>query len=198
MLIPRVDYEKCINFTEGLMKSTDMSYEQNIYNKMVIMDVNNYAAQYENGEFKYKGLFEIDKELHKDPSMRIVPLALSNYFFKNIPINKFIREHKDIYDFCLRLKINKGWEGQYKYINEGVIQTKTLSKNTRYYISSKGGGLYKYNVDDRRITGVNVGYVTTLFNVFEEREDYNINYDFYIKECRKIIDEIEDKQLTLF
>lgn len=28
--------------------------------------------------------------------------------------------------------------------------------------------------------------------------DYDINYDFYIKECYKEIDNIIDKQLTLF
>lgn len=29
-------------------------------------------------------------------------------------------------------------------------------------------------------------------------KDYNIDYSFYIKEANKIIDTIEDKQLTLF
>ena len=29
-------------------------------------------------------------------------------------------------------------------------------------------------------------------------KDYDINYNFYIKECNKIIDNIENKQLTLF
>ena len=28
--------------------------------------------------------------------------------------------------------------------------------------------------------------------------DYNINYNFYITETRKIIDQIEDRQLLLF
>ena len=29
-------------------------------------------------------------------------------------------------------------------------------------------------------------------------KEYDINYQFYISECNKIIDLIEDKQLTLF
>jgi hypothetical protein len=165
---------------------------------MVIQDVNNYASKYESGEYKYKGLFEIDKELHKDPSMRIVPIALNKYFFEGIPISDTIKSHKNIYDFCLRLRVNKDWEAQYKYIESNSLKTKKLSKNTRYYISNSGGALYKHNLSDGRITGVNVGNIVSLFNIYEKKEDYDINYNFYIKECKKIIDSIEDKQLTLF
>lgn len=178
-----------------------MSYEANNYKRMVIQDVNNYIGEYESGDCKHKGLFEFDTELHKDPSMRIVPYALHQYFIKGIPIKETILNHQDIYDFCLRLKVNSGWKAIYKYINEGKLTDKMLSKNTRYYISNNGGALYKRNVEDNRVTGVNVGFVTTLFNDFyklNEMKEYNINYEFYIKECRKIIDSIEDKQLTLF
>lgn len=194
------DYDNCIKATEQLMLETEMSYEANEYSKMVIQDVNNYAAEYVSGGYKYKGLFEIDKELHKDPSMRIVPIALSNYFFKNIPIKETLENHSDIFDFCLRLKVNKDWKAQYKFIFGNEIKTKILSKNTRYYISNSGGSLYKKNVKDDRITGVNVGFVTTIFNDFINKpmKDYNINYKFYLTECRKIIDSIENKQLSLF
>lgn len=197
ILIPRSDYSKCIEVTEKLMSETNMSYESVLYKKMVVVDVNNYIGEYETGGCKYKGLFEIDKELHKDPSMRIVPIALSEYFINGTPVLETIKNHKNIYDFCLRLKINSGWIGEYHYINNFEKKIKKLSKNTRYYISNSGGALYKRN-NDGRISGVNVGFVTTLFNTFEEKEDYNINYSFYSKECRKIIDQIEDKQLTLF
>ena len=32
----------------------------------------------------------------------------------------------------------------------------------------------------------------------KDMKDYNINYNFYIAECNKIINAIEDKQLYLF
>lgn len=165
---------------------------------MVVVDVNNYSAQYESGDYKYKGLFEIYTELHKDPSMKIIPIALSNYFFKNIPILETLKNHSDIYDFCLRLKINKDWEAQYKFIKDFSINTKILSKNTRYYVTNSGGSLYKHNIKDNRISGVCVGNVVTIFNDYFESDNYNINYSFYLKECKKIIDNIENKQLTLF
>ena len=54
--------------------------------------------------------------------------------------------------------------------------------------------------DNNKVTGVNVGFVTTLFNNYIEKpmKEYNINYQFYIMECNKIIDLIESKQLSLF
>ena len=60
--------------------------------------------------------------------------------------------------------------------------------------------IYKITNDSKRETGINVGFVTTLFNKYEEKpmNEYNINYQFYIKECNKIINQIEDKQLSLF
>lgn len=197
----RSDYDKCIEATEKLMRETNMSYEANKYKTMVVQDVNNYIAEYESGDCKYKGLFEIDKEFHKDPSMRIVPVALSNYFLKNIPIMTTLTNHTEIFDFCMRLKVNKGWNAIYKFINNDLrLEDLILSKNTRYFISNHGGALYKKNYNDDRITGVNIGFIATLFNKYEKKlmSEYDINYNFYLYECNKIINSIEDKQLSLF
>ena len=199
--VKRSDYNKCIDVSNELMRETNMSYESVNYNQMIIQDVNNYLAQYESGDCKYKGLFEIDKELHKDPSMKIVPIALYNYFIKNIPILDTLKNHNNIYDFCLRLKVNKGWNVIYKSISDDLkISNKQLSKNVRYYVSNLGGALYKKNYNDDRLTGVNVGYITTIFNNYEKKEmkEYNINYNFYLVECNKIINSINNLQLSLF
>lgn len=198
--IPRKDYDKCIFETEELMHEINMTYEAVTYKKMVIMDVNNYAAQYENGSCKFKGLFEINKELHKDPSMKIVPIALAEYFFNGVPIKETIHNHKNIYDFCLRLRTDSRFLAQFHYIDEGKLSIKNLSKTTRYYISNSGGSLYKKATDSSKLIGVNVGFITTVLNNVGNMdiESRNINYDFYIKECRKIIDQIKDRQLSLF
>ena len=201
----RNDYQKAIDCTSEMTQITGLTYEFNEYKKMIIRDVNNYSAQYSiDNKIKHKGAFEIDKELHKDPSMRIVSIALEKYFFEGIPVKNTIENHTNIYDFCLRLKLNSIFKGEYNYIDQsnGYPEKKTinLSKNTRYYISNKGGAIYKIRNDNNRTTGVNIGFITTLFNRYEEKpmKEYDINYQFYISECNKIIDLIEDKQLTLF
>lgn len=134
--------------------------------------------------------------------MRIVPIALKEYFVNGIPIEQTIKNHRNIYDFCLRLKTNSKSTPIYQYIENGEIIKKELHRTTRYYISKPGinsGNLYKDFGDDR-ISGVNIGYSVTLFNKFEEKEfsEYNIDYNFYISEAMKIVNAIVDNQLTLF
>lgn len=201
----RNDYQKAVDCTTEMTQITGLTYEFNEYKKMVVRDVNNYSAQYSiDNKIKHKGAFEIEKELHKDPSMKIVPFALQQYFFLGIPIKETIENHTNIYDYCLRLKLTSTFKGEYNYIDQsnGYPEKKTikLSKNTRFFISNQGGAIYKIRNDNNKSTGVNVGFVTTLFNKYEEKpmSKYNINYQFYINECNKIINQIEDKQLYLF
>lgn len=134
--------------------------------------------------------------------MRIVPIALKEYFINGKPISETIINHKNIYDFCLRLKTNNRFIPEYNYLDGDFKPiTKKLTRTTRYYISNSGGSLTKRKNHDgtgNELTSVNKGYIVQLFNKFEEKEDYNINYNFYIRECSKIIDSIELRQLSLF
>jgi hypothetical protein len=67
-------------------------------------------------------------------------------------------------------------------------------------MSTKGGYLYKKDPKDNKlITYCSDSPVIILNNMTEKCiEDYNINYNYYIRECNKIINLIETKQLTLF
>lgn len=196
-LIPKSAIEKVNNINKGLTLLTGLNIETNIYSKFIIRDVNNYIAQYENGECKMKGCFEVDKELHKDSSMRIVPMALKEYFINGIPIKDTIMNHRDIYDFCLKMKVNSKSEGYYKYLVNGEIESIKLNRTTRYYISKTGGRLFK-RFEDGKIVDVNSGYNTTLFNKYEDKDNYNLNYNFYIAEANKIKNSVENIQLSLF
>lgn len=189
--------------TKEMEDLTGLYIEDNMYNLLVMRDVNNYLAKYESGDIKYKGIFEIDSECYKNPSMRIVPLALSNYFLNNIPISETIYNHKDIFDFCMLHKSNSNFIS-FMRNGEDIIK---LDRITRYYISNKGYelikiksngrdlNLFKFNQGENRI---NVGYRTTLFNKYIELpiDKYDINYKFYVRECNKIIDIIEPKQMV--
>ena len=202
IFVPRNKLKLIEEVNNQLTKETTLTIEEVFYKKIVLRDVNNYLAVYEdstkeNEHVKLKGCFEIDKEFYKDPSMRIVPISLKNYFIYNIPIEETIKNHKDIYDFCLRLKTNSKSIPIYKYIENGKIINKKLDRTTRYYISNKGGILLK-DFGDNRISGVNVGYNVTLFNKYVNKSDYDLNYSFYINEAYKIKNTINNGQLTLF
>ena len=84
---------------------TGLELESVMYSKMIIKDVNNYIAVKTDGGVKRKGAAFIYKvvpgelELHKNFSMLIVPKALEAYFVNNIPVEEFIRNHTELYDF---------------------------------------------------------------------------------------------------
>ena len=129
--------------------------------------------------------------------MRIVPIALKDYFLYDIPIKQTIENHKDIFDFCMRLKINSSTTAYWKgFVNNELKEIK-LDRTTRYYVSNRGGILLKH-FNSGSTSGVNVGFNTTLFNTYVEKDNYDINYRFYISEANKVKNAVVDRQLYLF
>lgn len=187
-------------------KQTKLVLEYTEYKKMWIADINNYGSIDFKGKIKNKGRFEVDKVIgsepayYKDNSFKIVPFALQEYFSKNIPIENTINNHRNIYDFCGR-QIFKGKDyGIITYLNnQGILIEEKQQKTVRYYISNKGASFIKKYAKGTNET-INVGYQVTIFNKFEQKdwEKYDIDYSFYIKECYKEIELINNRQLTLF
>ncbi len=184
-------------------KITKLNLEFAEYSKMVIRDVNNYLAIDVKGKVKYKGAFEVDKVVgsepayHKDNSFRVIPLAISEYFTKGISVEQTITNHTNIYDFCGRQKFTRDSYGQIHYLDVDRQVSEKQQKNVRYYISNRGATFYKYyNKGTNEV--INKGYQVTIFNDFIKKDNYDINYNFYIHECYKIIQEVEKKQLSLF
>lgn len=205
MRILRSDYQKYLDICAVWEKKVRLTLEYVEYDKMIIRDVNNYMAVTTKGKVKYKGAFEIEKELHKDNSFKIVPIAISEYFTKGIPVEQTIRNHKNIYDFCGRQKFigqDYGVTHTLDYMKNGNAYDRVdkQQKNVRYYITSKGSTFVKhYSSGGEEV--INRGYQAKVFNKFEDKEDfkdYSINYEFYIKEANKEINNIVDKQLELF
>jgi hypothetical protein len=204
--IPKSNYSQnaYYNICKDWESKTNLELEYAEYSKMVIRDVNSYLAVYTNGKVKYKGAFEIDKDYHKDNSFRVIQIALSNYFVKGISVEDTITNHRDIYDFCGRQKFTKDSYGEthevrYNKDNNPYHYIEKQQRNVRYYISnSKTTFVKQYYKNSSEL--INKGFNVTIFNKFEEKEwnDYNLDYSYYIKECYKIIETIENKQLSLF
>lgn len=190
------------NVCKGWEWDTKLTLEYVEYSKMVIRDVNNYLAVTTKGKVKYKGAFEIEKELHKDNSFKIIPIALSEYFVNNIPIEQTIKNHKNIYDFCGRQKFKGKDYGEthelyYDENNLAIDKIIKQQKNVRYYLSNKGFNfIKKYAKGSTEF--IHKGLNVTIFNKYELKDDYNINYNFYIKETQKELDNIITNQLELF
>ncbi len=118
--------------------------ESTYYKKYIRRDINNYITLKEDGKCKFKGCFEIYKELHKDPSQRIVAIALMEYFINGNSVSDTITNHTNIFDFCCVDKKKGDAKLQsWTYDKSGNKEIQKLGKVVRYYVSNKGSQLMK-------------------------------------------------------
>ena len=115
-------------------------------------------------------------------------------YINNIPIEETLRNHIDIYDFCISQRT--GWQfiNELHTIKNGKLNIEKLQKNIRYYVSNSGGTLLKkYKDEDKRISLL-AGERATIFNNYINKSmtDYDIRYNYYRKECYKIINLISN------
>lgn len=203
IMIPNDKVDLILQECTSLEKETGFTIDRNIYKRLILKNVNEYIAEYvdstpEKEHIKLNGCFAIDKEIHRDPSARIIPIALKNYFLYDIPVVKTIKESKNIFDFCIRLKVNKTSKAKYSYIENGFLKFIDLGRTTRYFCSNSGGGLSIFYNGSEKANRIGKDYNFTLFNKYYEADDYDINYQYYITEVNKIKNVVEDMQLNLF
>ena len=186
-------------------KVTNLVMEYNYPVAIYQRDVNNYIWDF--GTYtKAKGAYEVDKvvgsepALHKDNSMKVVAHAVREYFTNDAPVEKTIQSHTNIYDFCITKRATKGWHFSMAHQpHTNPIKLRNI-KTLRYYVSNSGSVVYKCHEDGRRnylqagLKGKdNKGHYwkLKLFNKFKEKENYNIDYSYYIREANKLINAIE-------
>jgi len=163
---------------------------------------------------KKKGDFLTSYELHKNKSNKIVPIALQEYFTKGIPVEDTIKNHKNIFDFCIAKKASKDY--YYKQVDRKTGTIVILNKLVRYYCSATTekipaqnekdittiipGKLYKIKHENSEKTGPKVSNCESsspqqvLFNkpfTVDNFADYSIDYNFYIEKAAAIVGEID-------
>ena len=175
---------------------TQYELERADYQKIIFSTVNDYLAIKTDGEIKKKGDFLTDFELHKNKSARIVPLALEQYFVRDIPVDTTIRSHSNIFDFCLRQKASKDFH--YEGIDRSTGERTVYNKLIRYYISNTGEKLLKIKNEDSTsgaaaVSQVEAGeWLATVCNKLDKNHPLdNINYAYYIEKAERLIRKIE-------
>lgn len=110
------EVERICDWWQSLMR---MELETVIYQKVVRKDINNYLAFYEEKgvqKVKEKGMFLTDPAIDMSRDFLVIPKALMAYYKDGIPIEDFVRNHKEIYDFCGSMKVDKSygvyWNGR--------------------------------------------------------------------------------------
>jgi len=194
--VPRKNQGQIIAICEKWEQETKLTLEYADYASMVIRDVNNYIAVREDGKIKEKGAFETKKDWHKDNSYMVVPLAVREYFVNGTPVAETLRKHDNILDFCGRYKATKGWHVEFVYLDGNEERRLDFGKIYRFLPVYRGGVSLKINKDGRE-HHLCEGYQTYPFNRKDEFDKSNLNYGFFENECRKLIELIQPKQLSL-
>jgi DNA polymerase elongation subunit (family B) len=174
---------------------TQYELERTDYSKIIFSTVNDYLAIKTDGEIKKKGDFLTDFELHKNKSARVVPIALEQYFVHNIPVEHTIRNHKDLYDFCIRQKATRSFH--YEGTNRSTGEVTVYNKLIRYYVSNKGEKIFKIKNAECQtraaaISQVEAGeWVCEVCNFLPKNSTVdNVNYDYYIEKANRIVTKI--------
>ena len=163
-----------------------------------------HVGAYEVSAVKCKGRFEFhDLALHKNKSHAIIAKAIFYYFVHGIDPEDYIKKQTNIFDFCAGKKIKGDWRFVQEYVENGEHKVEEVQNTIRYYVSNKGRKIVKHNYVDNRETHVEAGkWLQTLFINAEMKniEEYDLNYDYYLKRIMKEIHNLEPtkNQLSLF
>lgn len=165
--------------------------------------INHYIALKTDGTVKKKGRFCTELEIYKDKSERIIALAMEEYFINKKDPIEYIKNHKNIFDFCIGVKAFGDLYYEEQWEENGEVKVKRHKKLIRYYLSNKGTTLWKrgFNHEGKPMNNhVNApnelgDLYITYFNTATEKKDYDINYSYYILETLKRIDKIEKTKM---
>jgi hypothetical protein len=195
ILIKKSLIDKMHEINKWWCEITQYELERTDYKKIIFSTVNDYLAIQTNGDVKKKGDFLTDFELHKNKSARIVPIALEKYFVDDIPVEETIRNHSNIYDFCLRQKATKDFH--YEGIDKSKGKT-VYNKLVRYYVSVNGEKLFKVKNPDcttnaAPISQVEAGeWLVTVCNYLPPNSKLdNVNYKYYIEKANNMLYKIK-------
>jgi DNA polymerase elongation subunit (family B) len=195
-----LDYELLCKEWENYTK---FKLEYTGYKKYIRKDVNNYITIKGDNSIKEKGEFLQFEELslRQGIDKPIISKALYNLFVKDIPIEDTIYNEKSIYSFCIAKKTDDKFINEFHTLENNLHKIEELQKTVRFYISTNGGTLYKVDKINNKYISYCVNRKVTILNNNQDNKDikdYNIDYGYYIKETKKIIDEIINPQLILF
>ena len=186
--------DKMHEINKWWMELTSYELERTDYQKIIFSTVNDYLAIKTDGEIKKKGDFLTDFELHKNKSARVVPIALEHFFVNAVPVGDTIRNHTNIFDFCLRQKASK----DFHYEGHTKENKRVYNKLIRYYVSNVGEKLLKVKNPECQSNAADVSqveageWVMTVCNHLNTDHPLdNINHSYYIERAERIINKIQ-------
>lgn len=148
---------------------------------------------------KYSLEKKLDRDLpnHKDRQAQIEFLEFNNWF--EYERNDWRKRRDDFDDVSLQVSEamtkGKGFTDAYRTCLREVYPEYEIvehidDKVLRFYVSKEGLHLNK-NYSDGRVEVTVGGSKVIKFMDFEEKDDYQVDYDYYIKEAYKIVHQVD-------
>jgi Predicted 3'-5' exonuclease related to the exonuclease domain of PolB len=167
---------------------TGLELEEAIYKTMMIRDVNNYIAQYENGSVKRKGAYEYSMGWHQNAGGLVIAKVAEKVLTEGAPIRETLYNWPDIMDFMLRTKVPRS---SYLAIEYPEQPPQQLQNITRYYIAEGGGRLFKWmpplkGKQEWRKIGVESGWGVQPCNDIRDAGKLPVDFDYYVREVEKL------------
>lgn len=188
-------------FIHEVENITKLHFDSDDYESFYQYDVNNYfgirKGYSQSGDpslIEKKGKFITEIGLNNSMTPVVISKAVINYFLTKEPIDKFVKEDKNIRDFLMSQSVNREFKVEYG--------NKPVQRINRYYASNSG--YYLMRVKDKMyetkkesiLSDVGVILLNHIDNTpIEERK---INYQYYIGKAKTIVSEFINRQLTIF
>lgn len=188
-------------FVHEVENITKLHFDSDDYESFYQYDVNNYFGIHkgysQSGDpslIEKKGKFITEIGLNNSMTPVVISKAVINYFLTKEPIDKFVKEDKNIRDFLMSQSVNREFKVEYG--------NKPVQRINRYYASNSGYYLMRvkdkmYETKKESILS-DVGVI--LLNHIDSTpiEERKINYQYYIGKAKTIVSEFINRQLTIF
>ena len=188
-------------FIREVENITKLHFDSDDYESFYQYDVNNYfgirKGYSQSGDpslIEKKGKFITEIGLNNSMTPVVISKAVINYFLTKEPIDKFVKEDKNIRDFLMSQSVNREFKIEYG--------NKPVQRINRYYASNSGYYLMRvkdkmYETKKESILS-DVGVI--LLNHIDSTpiEKRKINYQYYIGKAKTIVSEFINRQLTIF
>lgn len=188
-------------FVHEVENITKLHFDSDDYESFYQYDVNNYfgirKGYSQSGDpslIEKKGKFITEIGLNNSMTPVVISKAVINYFLTKEPIDKFVKEDKNVRDFLMSQSVNREFKVEYG--------NKPVQRINRYYASNSG--YYLMRVKDKMYETKNESILSDvgviLLNHIDNTpiEERKINYQYYIGKAKTIVSEFINRQLTIF
>lgn len=193
VLVQKENEDLYFDILDKHAKIFNLIWETDTYKFINYRSVNDYIALTDNNKTKVKGEYVYEKQLEGSNEFLIISIALKQYYVNNIPVEDTIKNHTNVFDFCMGKKISRDYN---VYYNGNKIQ-----QLNRIYVSKKGTYLYKQKKTKSTMENVLKNTSVSIYNTPDGKTPYELEVDFgyYIKKTKqKIIEMNNIDQLCLW